>query len=766
MNEEEKRLIERFYQELLDACSRCQSTEDKNLVRRALEFAWNAHRGARRKSGELFIEHPIEVAKIAAREIGLGTTSVCSALLHDVVEDSDYKIEDIKRLFGDKVAYIVSGLTKIKDTMEPGGVKRPETEFYSAQAENFRRMLMTISEDIRVVFIKIADRLHNMRTLDSMPANSQLRSAGETLELYAPLAHRLGLYRIKSELETLAFKYREPSRFQDIEQRINLTNEERERIIKEVSQPIYNVLVDHNFDFELSFRPKTVYSIFRKMEEKGVTFDEVYDNLAFRIVFAPSNIENAVAECWQIYAHIAKVYEPVPDRFRDWLSQPKANGYMALHCTVMAGGRYVEIQIRTREMDEVAERGFAAHWQYKGLDGKATSKFDAFVAMVKEHLNDPSATALDFLENFKTEFFSPEILVFTPKGELKSLPTGSTVLDFAFSVHTDIAFRAIGGKVNHKLVPLSYELHSGDRVEVLTSEKQKPQAEWLNYVITSKSKTYLKNALKRERREKILQGEKAFEKALANFKLTLNNRVLSKVIAYYGVNDKDELFYKVTDKYIDLSSLKDALKQRFSQRFIKYWRIHLPGGSTDRKIARVSESTTTTRVERFGKKDVLRLSETTDLDVYSFAACCNPIPGDEVIAYKNPESGHITIHKTNCATAIKLNSSMSDYVAKVEWASHKIKSFLARIKLDGYDSQGVAHQITGIISKDLNVNMRMVHIESHDGIFNGQIDLYVHSVTDLNNLILKLTQIQHVRKVYREEFFNSGKDTPTADSAA
>ncbi|HYX07425.1 MAG TPA: bifunctional (p)ppGpp synthetase/guanosine-3',5'-bis(diphosphate) 3'-pyrophosphohydrolase [Bacteroidales bacterium] len=737
---DEDKLIRDRFDLLLKECTQCNDLKGRDLLEKAFKLAKDAHQNTRRKSGEPYILHPIEVARIVSREIGLGPKSMACSLLHDVVEDTEYTLEDIENMFGPKIASIIDGLTKIAEVFDQKS---------SLQAENFRKMLLTLSDDVRVILIKLADRLHNMRTLDSMPENKRIKISGETIYLYAPLAHRLGLYAIKTELEDLSLKYRYPEIYKEISQKIKEDEKRRQLFINKFSLPIIEKLESYNIDFDISGRPKSIYSIWNKMQTKNISFEEIYDLFAIRIVFTAVPDIPEKTQCWNIYSLITDIYMPKPDRIRDWVSTPKANGYEALHATVMGpNGRWVEVQIRTRRMDEIAERGFAAHWKYKS-DTSHESEIDRWIRNIREMLSSPQSNALEFLDDFKLNLFSSEILVFTPKGHIKTLPKNATTLDFAFDIHSQVGNKAIGAKVNHKLVPLNYKLSSGDQVEIITSDKQKPQREWLDYVITAKAKSSIKTALKAETKNRIEKGKAILEEKLGELNLHPSSRIFKKLLPAYEVVSKDELYSKIGSEIISLDNLKKVLKKNTKNKWIRYWGLQFSKSSSK------SKSTTALKpaIKPGFKKSVpfiLRENIDTPDEEYQIARCCNPIPGDDVIGYKNPGEP-VIIHKTKCPVAIKLMSSHGDLIVPAKWTTHKILSFLVRINLRGIDRFGIYNNITTVISKELTVNMRSINLSSHDGIFDGTIDLYVHNTADLNNLILNLIKIKGVDQVNRVE---------------
>ncbi len=728
--EEEDKMIREQFAALIEACPRCQTPENLKLVNKAFELAHEAHIGMRRKSGEPYILHPIEVARIAAEEIGLGTKGIVASILHDVVEDTDYTVEDLQSIFGEKIASIVAGLTKLEGVFDQSS---------SIQAENFRKLLLTMVEDVRVILIKLADRLHNMRTLKSMPEHKQLKIAGETLYFYAPLAHRLGLYTIKSELEDLSLKYELPQVYSDLSQKVKDSEEQHIDFIKSFKTPIESRLQSEGYEFEVIGRHKSIYSIWSKMQKKNLPFEEIYDVLAIRVIFTPKSNLPEKTQCWAIYSMITDIYKPKPDRLRDWVSTPKANGYEALHSTVMGpNGKWVEIQIRTKRMDEIAERGFAAHWKYKGQKEKE-SELDKWLEKIKESLDNPDADSLEFLDDFKLNLFASEIMIFTPKGEVRVLPKGSTALDFAFDIHTDIGYKCIGAKVNFKLVPLSHPLKSGDQVEIITSEKQQPKYDWLNFVTTAKAKTRIKNAFKEERKAIISKGEKILKDTLHQKKLTINSRILKKILEFHNISKRDELYFKIGKGTIELDNLPKILSAKSRNKWIRYWKLNF-GKSTSDKEDKADQP----------KKKQLVLSDNEDQDNFTISDCCNPIPGDDILAVQD-ENDKIILHSRKCPVALKLMSSQGHRIISAQWESHKILSYLAMINLSGIDQMGIVSKITKVISEDQNVNMRSLNFESHDGIFEGKIYLYIHNTEDLNNLIFNIMKIKGVHNVTRQD---------------
>jgi len=729
----EEEYINSLFEDLLSSTSKHVKPDDEELIRKAFNLAYESHKGTRRKTGEPYIIHPIAVAKIVTSEIGLGTVSIVCALLHDVVEDTDYTLEDIRHIFGDKIASIIDGLTKISDMFDQQS---------SLQAENFRKMLLTLSDDVRVILVKLADRLHNMRTLDAMPPNKQMKIAGETIYLYAPLAHRLGLYAIKSELEDLSLKYRHPKIFQEISSKIKDNEKKRQQEINRFSLPIIEKLEKNNIQFDINGRPKSIFSIWNKMQVKNIPFEEVFDLMAIRIVFKSLNNETEKAQCWQIYSLITDIYTPKPDRIRDWISSPKANGYEALHTTVMGpNGKWVEVQIRSQRMDEIAERGFAAHWKYKG-EKNSENELDKWIKRIRELLENPNSNALEFLDEFKMNLFASEIMIFTPKGDLRTLPKNSTALDFAYEIHSEIGNKAIGAKVNHKLVPLNHILYSGDQVEIITSSKRRIQTEWFDFVKTAKAKLSITNAIKAETKNRTEKGKEMLELKLKELNVHPSSRVFKKILPEYDVLSKDELYSKIGSGIIKLDDLKKILKKNTKNKLIRYWGLQILKSGSFSKEKKDSE--------KFNYKDPVIIRDDTNV-TYKIGKCCNPIPGDDVMGYKNPQNDYIIIHKSKCPNAIKIMSSEGNFIVPVKWTSQKLLSFLAKLTLSGIDRVGVAANITAVISDELNVNIRKIYIETHDGIFEGSIDLYVYSVADLNNLILNISKIKGVESVKRNE---------------
>jgi len=737
--------IQDQFQELLHACTFIRSDEDRNMIRKAFDLAYEAHRDMRRKAGEPYIIHPLCVARIVVEEIGLGTTSVMAALLHDVVEDNpEYTLDFISSQFGPIVTMIVDGLTKISDVFDSNS---------SLQAENFRKMLLTISDDLRVILIKLADRLHNMRTLDALLPEKQIKIATETIYLYAPLAHRLGFYSIKQELEDLSLKYRHSKIYLDIVNLLKDSEEKRNKSVEEFMVPIRKKLVENGYSFEMTGRSKSIYSIYYKMQHKGVPFEEIYDLSAIRIVFDPEPDVPEKKQCWSIYALITDIYTPRHDRIRDWVSTPKANGYEALHITVMgADGKWVEVQIRTRRMDEIAEKGFAAHWKYKGVSS-AESELDKWVRKIKESLQSSNADAIEFIDNFRMNLFANEIQVFTPKGQIKTLPQKATALDFAYEIHSEIGHRAIAAKVNHKLLPLNHELHSGDQVEIITSDKKRTQREWLDEVTTAKAKTSIKNNIKAEYKNRVERGKEIFEEKLKTNNVTPHSRVMRKLLEAYDTQTKDELYSKIGIGLITLDDLPKILKRNSKNKWIRYWQLQLFGPKTRPSSNSELPADDDAIPESNSKKNI----DESNFN-YRIAKCCNPIPGDDVIGYLSQSNDLILIHKSRCPNAVKLTANRSDLIVPVKWTTFKMFSFLAKIGIQGIDRLDIYMQITTCITEELNVNIRTFNMASHDGIFEGTIELYVHNTNDLDNLMKSLKYLKGVESVKRLEILDQQRE--------
>jgi len=741
MEEEEQQQIQQEFRALLDDYLNSSHRKKVEIIEKAFNFAHQAHQGARRRSGEPYIMHPLAVARIVAKEIGLGSTSICSALLHDVVEDTDYTVEDIENLFGKKIASIVDGLTKIS-----GGVfadKANENE----QAENFRRLLLTMSDDIRVVLIKIADRLHNMRTLSSMPPHKQSKIAGETQYIYAPLANRLGLFNIKTELEDLSFHYVNPQIYTEIEHKLIDSQEERSALFEAFSIPIKERLkADLNYKFEITARIKSVFSIWNKMQTKQIPFDEVYDILALRIVFENDGMTmfEEKEACWRIYTEITTLYRPHPERTRDWISTPKANGYEALHVTVMGPkGRWIEVQIRSRRMNEIAEKGYAAHWKYKeGSIEEKESELENWLKTIKDLLENPEPNAIDFLDTFKLNLFTSEIFVFTPKGDIKTLPQHATALDFAFFLHSDLGMRCIGAKVNHKLVPLNYELKSGDQVEILTSKKQRPQPEWINYVNTAHGKTRIKSIFKKENSNFIRKGKKEIEETLQDVDMVFDSENLDKILRTLKIKEKEDLFYKVGKGKITSEDIKKVFKTKSKNKWVNYLTLQflIPNKKNDENELKKVDNTS----------KLIQLTDNEAGRIYKIADCCNPIPGDDVVGFKNND-GTIIVHKQHCPTSTKLKASAGEKIISAEWVTHKLLSFPAGVEIECIDNVGVLIKVLKVFSQDHSINIYKVQTESTGGIFKGKIYFYIHDVEEMNNLCMNILKVSEVKSVKRLE---------------
>ena len=728
--EKENAAIAQAYKELLRVSYQTLSKDDKKLIRHAFEVALDAHKDQRRKSGEAYIFHPIAVAKIVAQEIGLDATSIAAALLHDVVEDNpNYTIADMERLFGETVARIVDGLTKIS-------VLNKEMDV-SLQAENFRKMLLTLNEDVRVIIIKIADRLHNMQTMESMRDDKQVKIASETLYIYAPLAHRIGLYNIKTELEDLGLKYTEPEVYNDIAEKMQESKEEQDAYIKAFSQVIEKSLNKEGLNYEIKGRPKSIFSIRRKMVKQGVSFDEVYDKFAVRIIYK-SDLENEKFLAWKIYSIVTDHFTPNPIRLRDWISSPKSTGYEALHITVVGPkSRWVEVQIRSERMNEIAEKGYAAHYKYKN-DHDKEDNLDIWINRLQEALENNEGDAVDFVEQFKLNLYSKEIFVFSPKGDLKSLPKGATPLDFAFSIHTEVGMKTRGAKVNGKLVPLSHELQSGDRVEILTSDNAKPNVNWLDYATTARARSKIKTALNAHTKEIAEEGKEILRRKLKQLKITLNEKAVNELVNYFKLKTSLDLFYRVGIGTIDNTKLKAFASSR-SNAFMTYIKSKIRKPDVPKDIDK-EEITSKYDMLVFGKEEE-RLN-------YTLANCCNPIPGDQVFGFVTINDG-IKVHKKNCPNAVSLQSNYAYRIMSAKWIDSTQRTYTSHIKLSGIDNLGLVNDITKLISENLHVNMKSISFSSDDGIFNGDITVEVKNQTMLKNLIDKLKKINGIDKVTR-----------------
>ncbi|MFC3415529.1 RelA/SpoT family protein [Algoriphagus hitonicola] len=731
--EEERKEILKRYRRLLRQAKPILKPGDAKLIKRAFNVSLDAHKDMRRKSGEPYIYHPLEVALVCVEEIGLGTTSIVAALLHDVVEDTEWELDDIEREFGQKVMTIIDGLTKIAGVFEYGS---------SQQAENFRKMLLTLSDDVRVILIKLADRLNNMRTLASMPRHKQLKIASETMYLYAPLAHRLGLYAIKSELEDLYLKYTDSDTYRDIVNKINESKSYRNRFIKGFIHPIEEELNRQGFVFSIKGRPKSVYSIYNKMKKQGIPFEEVYDLFAVRIILE-SELENEKADCWQVYSIVTDFYRPNPDRLRDWISTPRSNGYESLHTTVMSNtGQWVEVQIRTNRMDEIAERGYAAHWKYKEKEhpGKSGSGLDEWITQVRSMLESNEGNAIEFMDDFRGNLFHEEIFVFTPKGDLKVLPFGASALDFAFEIHTEVGAKCIGAKVNQRLVPINHKLKNGDQVEILTSNKQKPTEDWLNNVVTSRAKAKIKDALREDKKSAIGDGKEIVQRKLKQMKMEFNSETVDKLRAYFELKTANEFYYRVGKGIIDPTTIKSFKDFKENQK--------LKHKAIQEKVKDESSFTKEIKNLKGPDHDQLLIGEDMDVVDYILAKCCNPIPGDDVFGFVTVNEG-IKIHRTSCPNALELLSNHGNRVIKARWTSQKEIAFLAGLHIVGTDRVGLINDVTKVISNELKVNMRSITVDSDAGIFEGTIKLYVHNTQHLDQLMRNLQEVEGIIKVSR-----------------
>ena len=722
--EQEKKDILNKYKSLLRACADKINKEDKKEIRKAFNLAVEAHKHMRRKSGEPYIYHPIAVAHIAAKEIGLGSTSIICALLHDVVEDTDYTLKDIEKLFGKKVAKIIDGLTKIQDVFDKN---------VSMQAENFRKMLLTLSDDVRVILIKLSDRLHNMRTLDAMPKAKQLKIASETLYLYAPLAHRLGLYSIKTEMEDLGLKFTKPEVYKAIAVGLKDTKEERKKYIGKFCKPIKEKLKEINLDFSIKGRPKSIFSIRNKIVTKGVNFDNVFDKFAIRII-VDSTTENEKSDCWKVYSIVTDFYKPNPDRLRDWISTSKANGYESLHTTVMGDdGKWVEVQIRSKRMDEIAEKGYAAHWKYK-QEGSKENSLDVWIDNIRELLENPESNAIDFIDDFKLNLYSGEIYIFTPGGDLKTLPKGATALDFAFSIHTDVGLKCMGVKVNGKLVPLSHPLSSGNQVEVITSSKQRPRKDWLRFVITARAKSKIKSALKEDQKRISEIGKEIAERKLRHLKIKFTPQTETELIKHFNTGTSLELYFRFGSGSISNTEIKQFSKLKSSGWYQKI-RNKIYGPPVFKSKEKVN-------------KKVIVFNDDDEVLDYEMAKCCNPISGDVIFGFLTVVDG-IKIHRTDCPNAIQLRANYAYRILKSKWINKDEIDFIATISIKGIDSLGLMNKVTQIISNQMNVNIKSINITSDDGVFEGIITLKVHNVAFLKELTTKLQKVEAITSITR-----------------
>ena len=738
--EQEEQMVNEKFQQLIDSYLASPHRKKVDIITKAFNFAKHAHKGVRRLSGEPYIMHPIAVAQIVCSEIGLGSTSICSALLHDVVEDTDYTVEDIENMFGPKIAQIVDGLTKIS-----GGIFGDHA---SAQAENFKKLLLTMSDDIRVILIKIADRLHNMRTLGSQAVNKQYKIAGETLYIYAPLANRLGLNSIKTELEDLSFRFEHPAEYAEIANKLSDTQAERDSVFAAFTAPIRAQLDRLGFNYEIKQRLKSPYSIWRKMQNKHIPFEEIYDLLAVRIIFEPADPQEELNECFDIYVKLCQIYKSHPDRIRDWVSHPKANGYQALHVTLMSQqGEWIEVQIRSRRMDDIAEKGFAAHWKYKDGDKNESAseqELDKWLATIKEILDDPQPDAMDFLDTIKLNLFASEIFVFTPKGDIRTMPAGSTTLDFAFSIHTFVGSHCIGAKVNHQLMPISYKLNSGDQVEILTSKSVHPTREWLNIVTTAKAKTKIISIIRKEERESRKRGEVMLDEFLKAHDIEKNTLTLDKLCRLHDYAKADALYVAIAEGKVILSQEDvDAFKEKAEAGG---WKKLLSFGKKSKKPEAKKEKETVG--PGFDKKAILTLNDETLRTKYTLCDCCKPIPGDVVMGYIDDER-HIIIHKVQCAEAQRLKANRGNRLLGARWETNQQSRFLAGVHVKGFDKLGLLHDMTEVISHLHAVNIRKLEVECADGIFECSMQVYVHDKKDVDDILTSLRGIPDVQEAAR-----------------
>ena len=728
-SEEHEIVITDRFNDLLASCSKVgKKEEDWELIRRAFFLAKEAHKGVLRRSGEPYILHPIAVAKIVVEEIGLGVKSVAAALLHDVVEDTAYTVEEIKTIFGEKIAYMVDGLTKM------AGVVNTDT---SKQAAYFRKVLLTLSDDVRVILIKIADRLHNMRTMASMPRDKQVKISSETLYLFAPLAYRLGLYAIKTELEDLSLRYRYPEQYFEIVRKLDETDPDRSEFIDRFIAPIRQRLSENGIEFTIAGRVKSIFSIWAKMQRKGIPFEDVYDLFAIRIVFKPMELIPEKSQCWHIYSLITDIYAPKPDRIRDWVNFPKANGYEALHATVMGpDGIWAEVQIRSERMEEIAERGFAAHWKYKQAHS-SEDEFDKWLKEVRNALKGPTEDAVEFLDNVRLTLYTNEIVVFTPQGDPRKMPQGATVLDFAYNIHTNVGNKAIGAKVNHKIESIFETLKNGDQIEIITSDNSHPNLDWLDHVTTAKAKQSITTYLKRSRENNVERGIELFDRRMAEFGITPSARVFRKILPAYECKNKDEFYSKLGSGIINLDEVDKVLRQNSMNKVLKFWDIQL---------------TKPFKSNRQNDPLLVGSSDTKDADTPKFviAEGCNPIPGDEIVGYRNPGTNTIVVHKAGCEDITRLAAQHGEnIVTSIKWSSYKAESYLAEIEVRGIDRVGILVDLSQVITLELGINIRELAIQSHDGIFEGKICVYVKDTENLNALQDRVGSIKGIEKVKR-----------------
>lgn len=731
--EEENKEIARRYKDLLQGAYQTFTDSDKVEIRKAFDIALEAHSKQRRKTGEPYIFHPIAVAKIVAYEIGLDTTSIIAALLHDVVEDTDYTIEDIERLFGENIARIVQGLTKISHLNKDQNA--------SVQAENFRKMLLTLNDDVRVILIKIADRYHNMLTMDAMPYDKQMKISSETLYIYAPLAHRLGLYNIKTELENLGLKYTEPEVYIDISEKITQSKEEQNKYIEAFSNTLKESLDEENFKYTIKGRRKSIYSIRKKMQSQGVTYDEIYDKFAIRIIYK-STVKEEKFDAWKIYSIVTDHFIPNPSRLRDWISQPKSTGYESLHITVMGPlGKWVEVQIRSERMDEIAEKGYAAHYRYKNIDDDETG-LDDWLNKIKETLENSNTDAIDFVEDFKLNLYAKEIFVFTPNGDLKALPKNATALDFAFAIHTQVGMNCRGAKINGKLKPISHVLNSGDQVEIITAKNQKPNIGWLDFVVTARARTRIKNALKEDQKIIAEDGKEILSRKLRHLKINFDDKIINELVTYFKLKTSLDLFYKMGNGSIDNVQLKEFISQR-SNSFVNFFKNRIKRSGKSALHIDKDEVSVNYDLLVFGKEE-----ERLD---YKISPCCNPIPGDKVFGFITINDG-IKVHKNDCPNAISLQANYAYRILNAKWIDSSKQEFMAILKIFGEDHVGLVNEITEIISKNMSVNIQGLNISGHDGIFEGKITVTIKNSLQLQKLsdsIKKIKGIETVERIYK-----------------
>lgn len=758
---EERQQILAIYQEIVNSCKKCRSDNYKKLIHKAFNFLNETHKNDRRITGVPAIFHPVEVAKIVASELGLGPNSVISALLHDILIETEYTKEDIKNLFGEKIAVIVEGISKLTEAVRNDqNMQIPELDMVndtilledtSSHAENFRKLLLTLCDDSRIFLIKLADRIANMRHADSVDSTTRMKLCRQTMLLYAPLAHRLGLYKIKSELENLCLKIRHPEIYLDLQQKIKYNEQKRIEILKIFIKPIEDALRERDVSFHIDSRPKSIYSTWNKMQRKGVSFKEVYDLLAIRIIFQPFDSYREKEECWEIYSVITAIYIPKFERIRDWVSAPKSNGYEALHVTVQdKSGHWIEVQIRSKRMNDIAENGIAAHWKYKGVTGRE-NQFDEIMKKVRDRLEDPFLDQLDLLDDLRLTFLSNDILIYTPKGHLRKLPKNATVLDFAFEIHSELGYHCIGAKVNHETVPIHHTLKSGDHVRILTLKNQKPKPEWLEMVKTKKAKTALKNAFKLQRKEFIVKGKDILEQKLNKIGRKPNSNIFRKLYKAKEINNKDDLYFKIGAGIISEAELENILKKRSQNKFIKYWKLQFAKLNNGTKKKIIDDE-----AEKLTAKSVLvakdHIPSNHKKSIFKMAECCMPAPGDDVEGVRFQDK--IVIHKKNCPKLADIKKIDTDSVVAVEWKQEKVQASLACLKLSGTDRNGVIHNITGVIMRDLNVKLRAINIENHDDIFNGKIDLYIENKDNFHHLITKLKSLEGVKNVRPVEVSN------------